>query len=182
MPPRSRGAQVPRSGPSSCPPVSTQSRIVNGWTQYRRQVRELPPDQQAKLRQVSNDIRMSYRPGCQPVRKVQIHGYADVDTPPNPKREKQMSDERAQMVRDWLQKDVGSSIATQINWKETQGFGATKLKAQPTTEANRRQNRRVEISLITQRNEKLPCCSCPPTKSRDFTACLQRSLSQILVL
>jgi outer membrane protein OmpA-like peptidoglycan-associated protein len=182
MPPRSRGTQVPRSGSSSCPPVSTQPRIVNGWTQYRRQVRELPPDQQAKLRQLSNDIRMSYRPGCQPVRKVQIHGHADVDTPPNPKREKQMSDERARMVRDWLQKDVGSSIAAQINWKETQGFGATKLRAQPITEENRRQNRRVEIFLMMSRNGKLPCCSCPPMKSRNFTTWLQRSLSQILGL
>jgi OmpA family len=155
MPQRSQGAQVPRSGSSSCPPVSTQPRVMYGWTQHKRRVQDLPLDQQAKLRQVSNDIRMSYRPGCQPVRKVQIHGHADVDTPPNPRREKQMSDERAQMVRDWLKKDLGSKIAAQITW-ETQGFGATKLKVQPTTEANRRQNRRVEIALSTSLGERKP--------------------------
>jgi hypothetical protein len=180
MPPRSRRTQVPRSGPSSCSPVSTQPRIVNGWTQYKRRVQDLPPDQLAKLRQVSNDIRMSYRPGCQPVRKVQIHGHADVDTPPNRKTEKKMSDERAQMVRDWLQKDVGSSIAAQISWEETQGFGATKLRAQPTTEANRRQNRRVEILLLTGVQPGYGCCPSPPTTHRDFCTWLQQSLNQTL--
>jgi pimeloyl-ACP methyl ester carboxylesterase/peptidoglycan hydrolase-like protein with peptidoglycan-binding domain len=177
MPPRSQGAKVPRSRPSSCPPVSTQPRIVGGWTRYKGGVQELPPDQLTKLRQISNEIRLSYRPGCQPVRKVQIHGHADVDTPPNPKREKQMSDKRAQTVRDWLKKDLGSQITAQIVW-ETQGFGATQLKTQPTTEANRRQNRRVEISISTQIEP--PICPYPPTKSQHFNSWLQRTLNQAI--
>jgi peptidoglycan hydrolase-like protein with peptidoglycan-binding domain len=115
------------------------------------------------------------------VRKVQIHGHADVDTPPNPKREKQMSEERARMVRDWLQKDVGSSIAAQINWKETQGFGATKLRAQPTTEANRRQNRRVEITLVRTPQPVQPVCQAPE-RNPNLVKWLKQSLNQILGL
>lgn len=140
-----RPTRVLRSGRSSCPPPIkfTNPRIIYGWSQYKRRVEELPPEQQAMLRKVSNEIRLSHQ-GCQPVRKVQIYGHADWDTPRNPQREKQMSIERAQIITDWLKKDLGSSIAAQIKW-DTQGFGATQLKAKPTTEANRRQNRRVEI-------------------------------------
>jgi V8-like Glu-specific endopeptidase len=131
----------------SCPPVqSTQPRIVDGWGQYKQRVQELPPSQQAILRKVGNEIRISYQPGCQPVRMVQIYGHADRDTPRNIQHEKQMSEERARMVTSWLKNYVGNNIAGRITW-DTKGFGATKLKAPPTVEANRRQNRRVEIYL-----------------------------------
>jgi hypothetical protein len=131
-------------GRSSCTSAkSIKPRIIYGWSQYKRRVEDLPIDQQAKLRNIGNEIRMSQQ-GCQPVRRVQIYGYADWDTPRNPQREKQMSIERAQMIAAWLKKDLGNAIATQIIW-DIQGFGAIKLKAQPTTEVNRRQNRRVEI-------------------------------------
>jgi outer membrane protein OmpA-like peptidoglycan-associated protein len=149
-----RPRRVPRSRRSSCPPVqSTQPRIVYGWGQYKQRVQELPPNQQAILRKVGDEIRLSYQPGCQPIRNVQVFGHADSDTPPNQprniQREKQMSDERALMVTSWLKNYVGNNIAGRITW-DTQGFGATKLKAPPTTESNRKQNRRVEIILISK--------------------------------
>jgi phosphatidylserine/phosphatidylglycerophosphate/cardiolipin synthase-like enzyme len=66
-----------------------------------------------------------------------------------------MSDERARMVTRWLKNYLGNNIASRIAW-DTKGFGATKLKAPPTIEANRRQNRRVEISLALLPSSVLP--------------------------
>jgi hypothetical protein len=78
----------------------------------------------------------------------QVYGHADWDTPRNPQREQQISDDRARVITDWLKNYVGNVIAAQISW-DTRGFGATKLKVSPITEAKRRQNRRVEIMLIS---------------------------------
>jgi Putative peptidoglycan binding domain len=134
--------------PSSSYPSSgqTMQRTVYGWGQYRRRVEELPPDQRAVLVEIGETIKTSYQRGRKPVRIVQVYGHADWDTPRNPQREQQMSEERARTTIDWLQSYVGNSVATQIKWGN-QGLGATQLKASPTSEANRRQNRRVEIRL-----------------------------------
>jgi V8-like Glu-specific endopeptidase len=126
------------------PAEPTIQRTVYGWSRYKRRVEELPPEQRAVLKGVGDAIIASYRAGGPPVRAVKVYGHADYDTPRNPQREQQMSDERARMVTDWLKGYVGPAVAAQINW-DTRGFGATELRAQPTTEASRRQNRRVEI-------------------------------------
>jgi hypothetical protein len=130
------------------PAEQTIQRTVYGWGRYKQRVGELPLDQQGVLKGVGNAIFASYRPGGQPVRNVKVYGHADWDTPRNPQREQQMSDDRASAITDWLKNYVGNIIAAQISW-DTRGFGATKLKASPTTEARRRQNRRVEIMLIS---------------------------------
>jgi outer membrane protein OmpA-like peptidoglycan-associated protein len=161
---RFQGTQVPHSRASSCPPISIQSRIVSGWSQYKQQIQELPADQQDILRKIGNEIRISYQPGCQPVRKVQVYGHADWDTPRNPKREQQMSDERTRTATNWLKNYVGSKIAPQITW-DIQGFGATRLKAPSTTEVNRRQNRRVEIFLRRLPKERTPTVRISVTSS-----------------
>jgi peptidoglycan hydrolase-like protein with peptidoglycan-binding domain len=172
--------------PYTTPPLLTLPtdesvhRTVYGWGKYRRNVNELPRDQQAVLKGIGDMIVASYQSGGQPVRQVQVYGHADQDTPRNLQREQQMSDERAQQVTSWLKAYVGGSLAAQIMW-DTRGFGATLLKAPSTTEENRRQNRRVETLLVAQKRV-LPCCPCPPTESRDFTAWLQRSLNQLLGL
>ncbi|HJQ68516.1 MAG TPA: peptidoglycan-binding protein [Blastocatellia bacterium] len=134
---------------SVCPSLErTLQRTILGWGRYLRRVEELPPDQQAIVAEVGNTIIASHQPGCKPVRSVQINGHADHDTPRNLEREKQMSEERANQVLVRLQAHVGASIAARIEW-QARGFGATQLKAPPTTEANRRQNRRVEVFLST---------------------------------
>jgi phosphatidylserine/phosphatidylglycerophosphate/cardiolipin synthase-like enzyme len=157
-----RPGRVPHFKRFSCPPVqSTQPRIVYGWGQYKQRVQELPPDQQAILRKVGNEIRMSYQPGCQPVRMVQIYGHADRD--PKPEREQQISDERARIVTSWLKNYTGTSIATQIKW-EIRGMGASQLKAAPTNEVNRRQNRRVEILMMTAKTPPPPIVPPVPPK------------------
>jgi phosphatidylserine/phosphatidylglycerophosphate/cardiolipin synthase-like enzyme/subtilisin family serine protease len=139
-----------------CPPTGkTMLKPVYGWDRYKRQVEELPPDQQAVLTDIGNTIKISYEPGCQPVQTVQINGHADWDTPRNPQREQQMSEERAQMAADWLKNYVGNKIADKITW-DVRGFGATQLKKEPPkTEEDRRQNRRVEIYI------KVACINPP---------------------
>lgn len=139
---------------SVCPPDGqTLQRVVYGWSQYKRQVKELPAGQQVVLTEIGNTIIRSFDRGCQPIRIVRIEGHADYDTPRNPKREQQMSDERAQTVMNWLRAYVGNSIATQIQWN-ARGFGATLLKKPPTTPDNRGQNRRVEVSMAVQSKPK----------------------------
>ena len=138
-------SEYPPVSASVCPPpAQTIQRTVYGWSQYKRMVRELPPDQQAILAEIGDIIRSSFEPGCTPVDRVEVQGHADHDTPRNPQREQQYSEDRAQAATDWLKSYVGASIAERINW-DTKGLGATQLKAPPTTEANRRQNRRVEV-------------------------------------
>lgn len=163
--------KAPRSRSIPCPPSTlTKPRIVYGWTQYKQRVEELPSDQQAILRKIGNEIRMSYQSGCQPIRMVQVFGHADWDTPRNPQREKHMSDERARIVTSWLKNYVGRSIALKITW-QSKGFGATKLKTPPTTEGNRRQNRRIEIFLGTSSMGKTPTVriSVSPSFSKNST-------------
>jgi hypothetical protein len=163
------------------PPVEqTIQRTVYGWSQYKRRVEELPPDQRAVLKGVGDAIIGSYRPGGRPVRAVNVHGHADWDTPRNPRREQQMSDERARTITDWLRKHVGSSIAAQITWN-TRGFGASELKAQPTTEANRRQNRRVVIEMWREPGVPL-YCSLPAEKTTELVRWMQSSLNDLLQL
>jgi hypothetical protein len=163
------------------PAEQTIQRTVYGWSRYKRRVGELPPDQQAVLKGVGNAIIASYGPGGRPVRNVKIYGHADYDTPRNPQREQQYSEERAKAATDWLKAYVGASIAGRISW-DTKGLGATQLKAPPTTEANRRQNRRVEILAYYSSAPMPPVCPSPPTSSRDFNVWLQQSLNQILGL
>ncbi len=175
---RSGSLLRPRS-PAFLQPGQTFVRTIYGWGQYKRRVEELPPDQQAVLKGFGDAIIASYKPGGQPVRTVKVYGHADLDTPPNPQREQQYSEERAQTVRDWLMRYVGSTITAQIVW-DARGFGAKQLKERTReTEAKRRQNRRVEISLISGAIT-LPSCPSAPTTSPQFTAWLQRVLNRLL--
>lgn len=168
--------------PLLCPPFEqTIQRTVYGWGQYRRQVKELPPDQQAVLTELGNTIISSFKPGCQPVRTAQIYGHADYDTPHNLQREQQYSEERAKAVTNWLKTYVGDAIAAQITW-DTKGFGATQLKALPTTEENRRQNRRVEVYIFRIPPVPFFTCECPPANEPERTAWLQKVLNMVLGL
>lgn len=159
------------------PTEETIKQTIYGWSQYKRQIEELPNDQQAILKNVGDVILTSYKIGGQPVRTVNIYGHADWDTPRNPLREQQMSDKRAQMVTNWLKNYVNGKIASQITWN-TRGFGASQLIAQPITEANRRQNRRVVIEMTRE----MQYCPLSPEKSPELVRWMQSSLNQLLKL
>jgi outer membrane protein OmpA-like peptidoglycan-associated protein len=154
---------------SNCPPATENiQRIVYGWSQYKRTVEDLPPDQQANLTEVGELLKSSFQSGCTPVSTVEVQGHADYDTPRNQQREQQYSEERAQAAADWLRSYVGASIAEQIGW-DTKGLGATQLKAEPTTEANRKQNRRVEILGYYSSSPTCPeCAVCVTPQDREM--------------
>ncbi len=154
--------------------AQTMQRTIYGWGQYQRRVQELPPDQQMTLAEVGDAIIHSFQPGRQRVRTVQVYGHADWDTPRNPQREQQMSEERAREVTNWLKSYVRGSIPTPIAWDnnashiewDTKGFGATQVIASPTSEANRKQNRRVEILLNSpQPGANGITCRCSPRRN-----------------
>jgi hypothetical protein len=166
MPPRGLKRPIPmpkRPGIQSKPslPVGQPThRTVYGWGQYRRKVEELPPNQQAVLKSIGDQIIASQKSG-RPVKTVDVCGHADWDTPRNPQREQQMSEERAQMVTQWLMKYIGDTLTNQILWFQ-RGMGATQLKASPTTEANRQKNRRVEVYLDAKSPGVCPASPPPP--------------------
>jgi hypothetical protein len=131
-------------------------------------VEELPAGQREVVRTIGNAIISSFQPNCRPVQSVRVQGHADYDTPRNSEREQQISEERARQVTSWLRSYVtnllGSEKANQINWAYPIGLGATRLKAPPTTESNRSQNRRVEVFVTISPPAPPP----PPPQSPSF--------------
>lgn len=157
---------------SICPPFGqTLPWIIMGWSQYRQRVEELPQSQQDVVRAIGDAIISSFRPKCSPVREVRIQGHADYDTPRNLDREQRMSKGRAQQVTNWLKNYVTSMVgaekANQIVWVPPVGFGAARLKAPPTKESNRSQNRRVEVFVTV---------SSPPPPDRECL-CIDKASS-----
>jgi hypothetical protein len=147
-----RRSNVLGSVVAACPPVPQKPFIVDGWSQYQKAVTR---SQKICLYEVKAKIVNSFQPNCQPFRIVRIAGYADHDTPRNLGREQKISEERAQVVTNWLKKNVGDSIARQIRWFP-EGRGATPLRAAPTSEKERKKNRRVEITLEVSNCLALP--------------------------
>jgi phosphatidylserine/phosphatidylglycerophosphate/cardiolipin synthase-like enzyme len=162
-------------------PVRTHAgiaqRTVYGWGRYYRQVRQLPLDQRRALLEVGEAIKQSFQHGRTVVRTVQVEGHADHDTPRNRLRERQISVERAEAVAAWLKAYVGAHIAGAITWT-IRGLGASRLSAAPTSERNRRQNRRVEILLLTR--PPAPICTVPASRNRALTVWMQTALNQSL--
>jgi hypothetical protein len=150
---------------------------VDGFPRYQNTVASLPVNGQRRLAQIVRAIVRSYGPGCRPIRTVQVYGHADWDTPRNFRREMQMSEQRAERVSDWLRTYVGPSIAARITW-DSVGYAATQLAAPPTSELNRRRNRRVEVFLLKQVG--FPHCSCPLPGHPHFNTWLQSSLRRVL--
>ena len=165
-------------------PVRTHAgiaqRTVYGWGRYYRQVRQLPPDQRRALIEIGEAIKRGFQPGGTDVRAVQIEGHSDYDTPRNLQRERQVSVQRAEAVATWLKTYVGPRIAGRISWT-IRGLGATRLRAAPTSESNRRQNRRVEIILLLTR-PPAPICAVPAGRNRALTAWTQAVLNRTLQL
>jgi OmpA family len=155
---RQRRSMVGQTLVSDCPPTSLNLKPwkVYGWSQYRTSVKELPPDQQNIIKQVGDIIVRSFKPSCQKILKIQIYGHADHDTPRNLPNEQKKSQERAQATRSFLQSYVGGMITSQIDWSDTRGLGAINLQAPPTTEDNRKKNRRVEIVLTVSSSPPSP--------------------------
>lgn len=124
---------------------------VSGFSRYSNSVASLPTSEQTRVKKVAGLIIRSFRPSCRPIIAVCLVGHADFD----PLRERRdpgfmtrLSRARALAVRQALQRLINNrAISSRIAW-DVLGAGASQLVVQnPTTEAGRRHNRRVEIRL-----------------------------------
>jgi hypothetical protein len=131
---------------TTCP--KARHEIVSRFPRYQNAIGTLPATEQQKIRNVANIIRQSFRPGCRPIRTVRLVGHADRDIQQGPAFEKQISIDRARAVEQALKRWMGSpAISGRISW-QSGGVGASSLIVpNPRTEAERTQNRRVEILL-----------------------------------
>jgi hypothetical protein len=124
---------------------------VAGFSRYSNSVASLPGSEQIGVKNVASLILRSFRPGCQPIVAVRIVGHADYD--PFGERSEldlmlKISRARALAVKQALERLINNrAISSRIAW-DVRGVGASQLVVpNPTTEAGRRHNRRVEIWL-----------------------------------
>jgi outer membrane protein OmpA-like peptidoglycan-associated protein len=132
---------------------------VSGFTRYSNSVASLPPNEQAKIKNIATLIITSFQPGCKPLLGIMLIGHADRDWQRGPAFERQISVQRALQVRSALSSAInnlgrGSSVAagarflSSIDW-QYKGAGASRLVVpNPTTEQQRARNRRVEIFSV----------------------------------
>jgi outer membrane protein OmpA-like peptidoglycan-associated protein len=132
---------------------------LSGFPRYQKDVRFLPPAEQAKIWAVAQRIVRSFQPGCTPLRGVLLVGHADHDLQRGPVFERQISVQRALQVRTALRIAITSSsrnssaisptaVLSSIDWVH-RGDGALQLIVQnPATEQQRARNRRVEIFCV----------------------------------
>ncbi|HLH15931.1 MAG TPA: hypothetical protein VKX45_01860 [Bryobacteraceae bacterium] len=133
-------------GDAVCP--SPAGATVSGFGRYRSSVAGLPAAERAKLAAVARAIRASAAPGCQFLGSVRLAGHADRDFQRGPDYERKISGNRAEQARlALIQAIADPAIAGRIQW-DVQAAGASQLVVpSPRTEAQRAQNRRVEITV-----------------------------------
>jgi hypothetical protein len=137
-------------GPTIACPRPTRV-TVSGFPQYSNSVELLPGSEQVKIRKIAKLIIRSFRPRSQPIVAVRLVGHADFD-PLSERREAgfmmRSSRARALAVKRALERLINNrAISSRIAW-DLRGVGASQLAVRnPTTEAGRRHNRRVEIGL-----------------------------------
>jgi hypothetical protein len=124
---------------------------VSGFSPHSSAVASLPTGEQTIVRKAADLIIRSFRPRCQPIIAVRLVGHTDHD----PFRERRepgfmmgISRARALAVKQALERRINNrAISSRIAW-DVRGAGASRLVARnPTTEAGRRHNHRVEIWL-----------------------------------
>ena len=149
----------PRLVPSA-EPLGELRETVSGFSRYSNLLKALPPQEKSKIETLARRVVAGQDSSAQPIRRIQIIGHADLDTPRRPAYEKKISLERARRVRTALAAAIerlsatGPSklralppYSTRVQW-DWSGVGATQLVVPaPASEADRARNRRVEIIL-----------------------------------
>jgi outer membrane protein OmpA-like peptidoglycan-associated protein len=141
--------------PSGRCPIDTLT-VIRGFNQYSDDILLLPPSQQTKLAVIATDIASSQSgaPGVTPVTQVLVVGHADLDAA----REKRepgfvqfMSEKRALAVFEDLFCKVTAKTRPRVpdvRWMAVGRGAKTLAVSNPRTEAERKCNRRVEITLV----------------------------------
>jgi hypothetical protein len=150
--PRGRPLGMPRTMMAPRCPADTQYTLI-GFSRYSDDIRLLPNDQQKKLDIIAREITnsLSGAPGATPVAQVVAVGHADLDAARErgePGFLQFISEKRAQAASLDLCCRLDASLRDRIRWIE-KGRGARALAvSNPRTEAERKCNRRVEITLV----------------------------------
>ena len=79
--------------------AQTLLRTISGFSRYRREVRSLPPAEQARIDQVARLVLASHAKGRRPIATIRLVGHADFDTPRRPSFERRISGDRARSVQ-----------------------------------------------------------------------------------
>lgn len=116
-------------------PIRVGSKVILNLIVFETGSYELKPESEPELR------RLKYFLETNPDVKVEIGGHTDATGNLATKRE--LSERRAERVRDWLLKAGISGRQMQ-----TAGYGANKPVADETTEEGRARNRRVEVTVV----------------------------------
>lgn len=149
---------------------------ISGFTRYSNALKALPPRERSKIETLARRVLASHRQGQQPVRRIEIVGHADQDTPRRPAVEQRMSVDRALRVRtalaaviDRLSTTQSSGLplppySTRIQW-DWSGAAASRLAVpSPRNEAERSRNRRVEITLTPLPRHRFTVGSAVPDR------------------
>jgi len=141
------------SAPTRCPAESPN--IIRGFSRYSDDIKLLPNDQQNKLENIAREITISLSgdPRTPPVTQVVIVGHADLDAPrerSEPGFLQLLSQKRALAVSNFLlSRGARVERVSPPPFLLNIGRGARALAvSNPRTEAERKCNRRVEITLL----------------------------------
>jgi hypothetical protein len=143
------GAWQPEQ-PIPCPNL-VRRRTISGFGRYHPTLQSLPAREHGKLLRIARLIVHSHRPGCTPVHIVRLTGHANHD----PEREnaepgflRTISKERAINVQHALERLINApAIVANIKWIVHGAGDRYPIVANPRTERQRAQNRRVDIRL-----------------------------------
>ncbi len=116
-------------------PIQVGSKVILNLIVFETGSYEVKPESEPELR------RLKYFLETNPKVKVEISGHTDATG--NLATKKELSERRAQRVRDWL-------LKAGVNGRQMQtaGYGAAKPIGDESTEIGRAKNRRVEVEVV----------------------------------
>ena len=136
--------------------------IVDGFSRYSPLI---PARHRAKIAAIAVAIGNSYRPGGTPIVAVQLAGHADRDLAREtrePGYAQRISSDRARRVERALKAHLRGDLASRVRFQVVAVGARAPVVATPLTEADRRRNRRVEITLARRRHGPTPGPSVDP--------------------
>lgn len=120
---------------------------VEGFGRYQEGVGSLPPTDRRKIALIARRIVDASRRGS-PVRVVRLVGHADRDLQRGAAFERKVSGERALRVQGALVDAINDrALSSRISWQPVAAGATRPVVVRPTSEQERRRNRRVEVVI-----------------------------------
>ena len=134
------------------PDLSAGPHIIDEFSRYSPAI---PSRHRAKIAAIAVAIAQSYRPGGVPIVTVRLVGHADRDLAreiSEPGYGVRISGDRARRVERALKTHLGGDLASRVGFEVVAAGAKAPVVANPLKEADRRRNRRVEITLVRRRH------------------------------